>query len=128
MVYGAMVVGNTAVLSSDFAKAKIAAINIFKLIDRKPTKLLTESDDGVVTVVDKSRANRSQGNISFRGIHFHYPSRPESSILNGLSFSAHKGETVALVGPSGCGKSTSIALLEQFYDCTKGKIVRFRIE
>ena len=126
MVFGAVVVGQTAILTSDFTKAKLAAVNIFKLIDRKPIKVAMEGEEMVK--VDKSQIDRSQGNISFRGIHFHYPSRPESSILNGLSFSAHKGETVALVGPSGCGKSTSVALLEQFYDCTKGKIVRFRIE
>lgn len=121
MVFGAMVVGNTAVLSSDFARAKIAAINIFRLIDRKPPNLPSEGEGDVV--VEKSASKRSQGDIAFRGLHFYYPSRPESNILNGLSFTAQKGETVALVGSSGCGKSTTIQLLEQFYECIKGKIV-----
>lgn len=124
MVYGAMVVGQTAVLSSDFTKAKISAINILKLIDHKPIRLLTESDEELVIKEDVSK--KFDGNISFRGLHFHYPSRPESKILNGLSFSVQRGETVALVGASGCGKSTTIQLLERFYDCSKGKIVRGR--
>lgn len=119
MVFGAMVVGNTAVLSSDFAKAKIAAINIFKLIDRKPVKLISEGE----VLIEKTPSHRAKGQIAFRGIHFNYPSRPETSILNGLSFNANPGEMVALVGSSGCGKSTTIQLLEQFYECTKGKIV-----
>jgi len=126
MVFGAIVIGQTAILSSDFAKAKLAAINIFKLIDRKPMKLFSEGE--VDVHVEKTANDRSEGNINFRGIHFHYPSRPETSILNGLSFTAHQGETVALVGSSGCGKSTTIQLLEQFYGCVKGKIVSIRLE
>ena len=121
MVFGAIVIGQTAILSSDFTKAKLAAINIFNLIDRKPVKILTESD--CTDLVEKSPNDKSEGNIAFRGIHFHYPSRPDSAVLNGLSFTASKGETVALVGTSGSGKSTTIQLLEQFYECIKGKIV-----
>ena len=122
MVFGAMVVGNTAVLSSDFAKAKIAAINIFKLIDRKPVKLFSEGET-LEGVVHKTPSDKAKGQLAFRGVSFNYPSRPENTILNGLSFSANPGETVALVGASGCGKSTTVQLLEQFYECSKGKIV-----
>ncbi|CAF4965796.1 unnamed protein product, partial [Rotaria socialis] len=44
------------------------------------------------------------GDIKFSNVHFSYPSRPDVSILNGLSFMAQRGETTALVGSSGCGK------------------------
>lgn len=126
MVFGAVVVGQTAILSSDFTKAKLAALNIFKLIDRKPSNQNRSSSScEKLTKIDKSTSARSEGNLTFRGLHFHYPSRPDQKILNGLSFSASKGETVALVGSSGCGKSTSIQLLEQFYECSNGKIVSF---
>ena len=128
MLFGAVVIGQTAILSSDFTKAKQAAINIFALIDRKPTKVLSEGDgEGAQEIVQVEKSERSEGNIAFRGVVFHYPSRPETNILNGLSFTAHQGETVALVGSSGCGKSTSIQLLEQFYSPAKGKIVRLQM-
>jgi ATP-binding cassette subfamily B (MDR/TAP) protein 1 len=43
-------------------------------------------------------------------------------ILNGLSLTIKKGQTVALVGESGCGKSTVIQLLQRFYDPLKGAV------
>ena len=54
---------------------------------------------------------------------FHYPSRPEIDILQGLSLSIKPGKTVALVGTSGSGKSTVLSLIERFYDLQYGTIL-----
>lgn len=125
-----MVVGQSAVLSSDFAKAKLAAMNIFNLIDSSIdlNNNNNNNDDKngnlkQIRIINDEKMDRSKGNIAFRGVHFSYPSRPNSKILNGLSFKANQGETIALVGSSGCGKSTSIQLLERFYDCNAGRVV-----
>ncbi|XP_027198903.2 ATP-dependent translocase ABCB1-like [Dermatophagoides pteronyssinus] len=119
MIWGAVVVGQSAVLSSDYTKAKIAAMNIFMMIDRKPIKDLIPA----YLIQEKFKnQGRSDGKISLRGVYFHYPLRPNLPILNGLSFKASKGEKVALVGSSGCGKSTTIQILERFYDCVQGKV------
>ena len=48
------------------------------------------------------------GAIKFDDVSFTYPSRPESQILKGLSFTCEAGKVTALVGPSGSGKSTVI--------------------
>ena len=53
---------------------------------------------------------------------FKYPARPDVPILQGLSLTIQKGETVALVGPSGCGKSTCIQLVQRFYDPESGSV------
>ena len=40
-----------------------------------------------------------------------------------ISFTAQKGETVALIGATGCGKSTVINLIPRFYDVTEGEVL-----
>ena len=62
------------------------------------------------------------GYISYRDVHFSYPSRKDLPVLKGLSFQVKAGEKVALVGYSGAGKSTIIQLLMRFYDYDKGQI------
>jgi len=62
------------------------------------------------------------GTITFEGVHFSYPTRPEVSALNGVTFNVARGETVAIVGPSGAGKSTIFNLLLRFYDPQSGAV------
>ncbi len=61
------------------------------------------------------------GRVAFEGVGFRYAGRGEAA-LEGLSFTAEPGQTVALVGPSGAGKSTAIALLPRLHDATAGRI------
>ena len=55
-------------------------------------------------------------------MHFAYPTRPEISALNGVTFAVRRGEKVAIVGPSGAGKSTIFQLILRFYDPTSGVV------
>ena len=68
------------------------------------------------------RPDNSGRDIVFTDVEFKYPARPDVPILQGLSLTIRKGETVALVGTSGCGKSTCIQLVQRFYDPENGKI------
>lgn len=64
--------------------------------------------------------------VVFDNVHFSYPDASTANnagkVLNGLSFSFHTGETVALVGASGSGKTTSARLLQRFWDIDSGSI------
>ncbi len=44
------------------------------------------------------------GDIKFSNVQFIYPSRNDVLVLNGLTLTAQRGHTTALVGTSGCGK------------------------
>ena len=65
----------------------------------------------------------ARGTIRFEEVTFHYPTRPERSSLDDLSFAVGAGERVALVGPSGAGKSTIVQLILRFYDPDRGRVL-----
>jgi len=63
-----------------------------------------------------------RGDVSFEDIWFSYPTRPDVDVLQDFSLKVPANSTAALVGSSGCGKSTVVALLQRFYDVSKGCI------
>jgi subfamily B ATP-binding cassette protein MsbA len=60
------------------------------------------------------------GRIEFDAVHFTYPDGRVA--LDGLTFEAAPGTTVALVGPSGGGKSTALSLIPRLHDVTAGSV------
>ena len=64
----------------------------------------------------------ARGSLSFRNVHFSYPTRPGETVIEDLTLEIEPGETVALVGPSGAGKSTLFMLAQRFYDPDEGTI------
>lgn len=61
-----------------------------------------------------------QGQVDFDEVVFRYEAG--RNILDGISFSVEKGESIALVGPTGAGKTTVINLLSRFYDVNEGSV------
>lgn len=58
--------------------------------------------------------------LEFKNISFKYS---DDLVLNKISFTINKSETVALVGPSGAGKTTIVNLILKFYLPTAGEIL-----
>ncbi|KAG9031180.1 hypothetical protein FRB95_003084 [Tulasnella sp. JGI-2019a] len=72
-----------------------------------------------------------RGDITFEGVDFAYPQRPDVPILKQLSFTIKDGECVAVVGSSGSGKSTITALLQRLYEPAAGQVTfgkRFQLQ
>ena len=65
---------------------------------------------------------RGRGEVTFDGVTFHYPSRPDSAALDHFALAVRPSEKVALVGPSGAGKTTVFQLLLRFYDPQSGRV------
>lgn len=63
----------------------------------------------------------SNGNIEFKNVSFKYSSERENA-LNGISFTAKRGEKTVIVGPSGSGKSTVAYLIAGFWNPDSGKV------
>jgi ABC-type multidrug transport system fused ATPase/permease subunit len=66
------------------------------------------------------RTDPIHGDVAFDKVTFHYPQRKDIKVLDELSFSAKRGDKIALVGASGAGKSTIASLLQRFYSPTSG--------
>ncbi|XP_053322474.1 ATP-dependent translocase ABCB1 [Spea bombifrons] len=114
IVFGAMALGQTSSFAPDYAKAKMSASHIFNLLERVPL-IDSYSSEG-------EKPDQCSGYVTFKGVQFNYPTRPDVQVLRGLDLTVKKGETLALVGSSGCGKSTTVQLLERFYDASEGEV------
>ncbi|RAQ50582.1 ABC multidrug transporter Mdr1 [Aspergillus flavus] len=114
ILIGSFSLGNVSPNAQAFTNAVAAAAKIYTTIDR-PSPLDPYSDEG-------ETPSHVEGNIEFRDVKHIYPSRPEVTIMDGVSLKIPAGKTTALVGPSGSGKSTVVGLVERFYFPVGGQV------
>lgn len=63
-----------------------------------------------------------EGTVEFRDVSFSYPGA-QDAVVSGITFTASKGDIVAIIGSTGCGKSTIVNLIPRFYDVTSGSVM-----
>ena len=116
MLYTAMVAGalaSVAGLWGSLQRAAGATVRLYAIIDTLPD--IRDPDQPVPLP-------EGGGAVSFSGVTFHYPSRPDHPVLQGVDLDIAPGEVVALVGQSGSGKTTLTSLLLRFYDTVGGSV------
>ncbi|XP_059143965.1 ATP-dependent translocase ABCB1-like [Physella acuta] len=116
LLVGSLILSRIMMDAGDLSAAGAASNIIFAQVDEAPSD--EEAAGGSVTL-DKEKFS---GSVKFSGVHFRYPMRSSTPVLNGLDLKVKSGETLALVGESGCGKSTTIQLLEKFYAIESGAV------
>lgn len=94
-------------------RASVSAKRIMDVLETK-VRVIDSAD----TVTDGC----SDGEVEFRDVSFRYPDAAKN-VVEHISFTAKKGQTVAFIGATGCGKSTVINLIPRFYDATEGEVL-----
>ena len=92
-------------------RANVAAVRINQVL---------ETEGSIEDPVSPEAPQDSlRGTVEFDHVSFAYPEAGEN-VLNDISFTAKKGQTVAVIGSTGSGKSTLVNLIPRFYDATQG--------
>lgn len=117
MLIGTFTLVTLAPIIGTIASGLAAASKIFSLVEDKTSSIERPHDARIL------QRDEFQGNIEFKNITFHYPSRPDSSVLHNASLTIPAGKVTALVGASGSGKSTFVNLLQRFYQPTEGTVL-----
>lgn len=82
---------------------------------------LLDEKSKITAPANATKLEEFKDSIEFRNVSFSYDESRQ--VIDSVSFTIRKGETVALVGPSGGGKSTLSDLIPRFYDVTGGQIL-----
>ena len=106
--YVALSLNGITSVFSETMKGLGASTRLWELIDKTPTVPIM----GGLTIVPE----HFQGAIQFQDLKFHYPSRSDVAIFDGLNLDIPAGSVTAVVGSSGSGKSTLASLILRFYD------------
>jgi ATP-binding cassette subfamily B protein len=128
-------------------QAMAASERVFKLLDEGPAeppeageRRATGTTPAGGSSVAQSKATARPAHravtVEFQDVWFHYGRRHDTDdsavpkaeaepdwVLQGVSFTARPGQTIALVGHTGAGKTTIVNLLLRFYEPQRGRVL-----
>lgn len=115
--YAFLVVGAVGAISevySDLQRAAGATERLFELLSIRSTLPLPTSPQAM--------PDQAKTMLRFEQVDYAYASRPQTRVLQNVSFQIETGEYTALAGPSGAGKSTVFEMILRFYDPLAGTV------
>ncbi len=101
-----------SVMWTNIQSAVAGGERIFGLLDEEPS---------IEDMPEAQEIPMIQGQVELQNVFAAY--KEEESVLNGISFKAEPGQTIAIVGPTGAGKTTLVNLIPRFYDVTGGALL-----
>src|SRR5579859_8006367 len=113
LAYVFMPMGQLGFIINLMSQASASAQRIFEILD---TRNEIQDKPGALELAEIS------GAVEFDNVTFRY-FRGGDAVLNGVSFVAEPGQTIALLGATGSGKTTIINLLPRFYDVSEGRVL-----
>jgi ATP-binding cassette subfamily B multidrug efflux pump len=105
--------GQLGFIISLMAQASASAKRIFEILDAKSD---VENKPNAIELP------AIQGRVEFKNVTFRY-FESSDAVLSDVSFTAERGETIALLGATGSGKTSIINLIPRFYDASEGAIL-----
>jgi len=102
-----------SIMAGQISAANVSAKRVIQVLDTEPE--VGDRPDAVLF-------DDMKGEVAFEDVRFSYMDDGGEPVLNGISFTAEPGETVAILGSTGSGKSSLINLIPRFYDVTAGRV------
>lgn len=99
-------------------RADVSAKRILEVLDTTPRITDGARRDGV----NDASGEPIRGQVEFHDVSFAYPDSREP-MLEHVSYTAQKGQTVAFIGSTGSGKTTLVNLVPRMYDVTDGAVL-----
>ncbi len=100
-----------SMMFNQFARGKACGDRVREVLETEP----------VIRSGDKTEGTEI-GTVRFENVSFQYPGATGKNVLDGISFSVKRGETVAIIGATGSGKTSLVNLIPRFYDTVEGDV------
>lgn len=127
---GGLQVGQLIAFLNYLAQTLMALVGVSMLVVRfsragasaeRLEEILT-SEPEIVSRPAALTAFAPRGRVAFDNVSFSYRGQEHDPVLQGISFLAEPGQTVAVLGATGAGKSSLLQLIPRLYDVTAGRV------
>ncbi len=100
-----------SMMFNQFARGKACADRVREVLETEPVIKSGSKTEGT-----------EKGTVRFENVSFQYPGAAGKKVLDNVSLSVKRGETIAIIGATGSGKTSLVNLIPRFYDTVDGDV------